>query len=636
MVDEATARDLAKRLRIDSIRATSAAGSGHPTSAMSAADLMAVLQCGHLHYDFDSPDDPNNDHLIFSKGHAAPLLYAMFRAAGAITDAELLSLRKHGSRLQGHPTPALPWVDVATGSLGQGLPIGVGIALAGKRLDQLPYRVWVLCGDSEMSEGSIWEAMEQAGHARLDNLVCILDTNRLGQRGPTMHGWDLAAFTRRARAFGWQALAIDGHDLSSIENAYVAAEAADGRPTMIVARTRKGRGASETEDVEGKHGQPLEDPERAIAEIGDVGPIKVVPPKPKGRAIPHRFTADGSVRRPRYPLDGDAVATRRAFGETAAALVRRRGDVVVLDGEVGNSTYLELARAAAPERHFQMFIAEQQLVASAVGFQVRGWRPILATFAAFLTRAYDFIRMAAISEANLCICGTHAGVSIGEDGPSQMAIEDIAALRAITGSTVLYPSDPNQAAALLEQMIDLPGISYLRATRAALPTLYEPDEEFPIGGAKVLRQSDADQVTLVAAGYTLHEALLAAGRLAREGISARVIDLYSVKPLDFETLRTAAQETDGRFVTVEDHRPEGGLGSAVLDAFADSDLRPRVVKLAVSDLPGSGTPEELLAASGIDAQAIVEAAKRIVVSRGYGRPPAGVGVRTMERRYGPT
>jgi len=623
MIDDETVRQLGLRLRIDSIRAAATANSGHPTSSMSAADLMAVLMARHLRYDFDAPENPNNDHLIFSKGHASPLLYSIYLAAGAITEEEFLTYRKFGSRLQGHPTPVLPWVDVATGSLGQGLPIGVGVALAGRDLDRLPYRTWVLCGDSEMAEGSIWEAVDHAGYLGLENLIAIIDVNRLGQRGPTMHQWDLDSYANRAQASGWHTIEIDGHDIDAIEDAYRDAEATEGRPTMIVAKTHKGSGASETDNVEGKHGQPLKDPEKAIHELGDIPPVHIQVQKPESTGIPHRFEVDPSTPRPRYEVGGDAVATRRAFGDALAALAQRRGDIVAVDGEVGNSTFLELTDQAEPERYFEMYIAEQQLMAAAVGFQVRHWTPFAATFAAFLSRAYDFVRMAVISQAKVAIMGSHAGVSIGEDGPSQMALEDLAEFRALGTSTVLYPSDPNQTAALVDAMADIPGISYMRTTRAALPTLYEPGEEFPVGGAKVLRSSAGDQVALISAGYTLHEALKAADALAEEGISARVIDLYSIKPLDLEILAAASTATGGRFVTVEDHWPEGGLGSAVVDAFADADARPRVVKLAVTHLPGSGTPDQLVNDVGIGARHIAEAARELV-ARGP-QIPVGVG-----------
>jgi len=604
--------ELAQRLRIDSIRAAASANSGHPTSSMSAADLMAVLMARHLHYDYDEPTNPNNDHLIFSKGHASPLVYSMFLAADAITDEDLLSFRKFGSKFEGHPTPVLPWVDVATGSLGQGLPIAAGIALCARDLDRLPYRVWALCGDSEMAEGSIWEAVDHAGKAGLDNLVAIIDVNRLGQRGETMHGWDLSSYTRRAEASGWAAIEVDGHDVAQIDRAYTEAVSTKGRPTMIVARTIKGYGATETANVEGKHGQPLKDPDKAIEELGNVPHVHVDVAKPDGTGTPHVFDADPSVPLPTYEVDGDPVPTRKAFGEGLAAVMRRRGDVTAIDGEVGNSTHLEETLKETPERYFEAYIAEQMMISTAVGFQVRGWTPFAATFAAFMSRAYDFIRMAVISQAKLCLNGSHAGVSIGEDGPSQMALEDLAEFRALGKSVVLYPSDPNQTVKLVEAMADYDGISYLRSTRSGFPTLYGPDEEFAIGGSRVVRESDDDQVTLIGAGVTLHEAVKAADALAEDGVNARVIDLYSVKPVDFDTLQAASQATGGRLVVVEDHWPEGGIGDAVLSAFADSDERPRVVKLAVTHLPGSGKMAELLADCGIDADHIVTAARRLV------------------------
>ncbi|HSC05084.1 MAG TPA: transketolase [Solirubrobacteraceae bacterium] len=616
MDDAAFWRELGQQLRVDSIRSSDAAGSGHPTSSMSAADLVAVLLAKHLHYDFGRPDDPRNDHLIFSKGHASPLYYSALKAAGAITDDELLTFRKLGSRLEGHPTPVLPWVDVATGSLGQGLPIGVGVALAGKRLDQLPYRVWVLCGDSEMAEGSMWEAFEHAAFNGLDNLTAIIDVNRLGQTRETMHGWDLDSYADRARAFGWHAIEIDGHDVEAIDGAYSEAAHTEGRPTVIVARTKKGKGASEVEDQPGKHGKPLSDASKAIEELGGDRKLGVEVAKPEGDASPQRIDPDHSVQWPRWGPD-DEVATRRAYGEALAALGAERGDVVALDGEVSNSTYSEIFAEAHPDRYFEMFIAEQQMIAAAVGMQVRGFRPFASTFAAFLTRAYDFVRMAAVSRAHICLAGSHAGSSIGEDGPSQMALEDLAAFRAVHSSVVLYPSDPNQAASLVRLMADHPGIAYMRTHRGATPTIYGPDDRFEIGGSRVLRSSGDDQITLVGAGVTLHEALKAADRLGDQGIAARVIDLYSVKPVDEETLRQAAADT-GAIVTVEDHWPEGGLGDAVLAALAEVE-GVRVHKLAVKDMPASGKPDELVHESGIDDDAIVAAARELV------RSPAGAG-----------
>ena len=602
-------RELVQQLRVDSIRSSDAAGSGHPTSAMSAADLMAVLLCDYLRYDFDNPDNPNNDRLVFSKGHASPLLYAMFKAAGAITDEEMLSFRKFGSRMQGHPTPAIDWVDVATGSLGQGLPIAVGTALAGKYLDRLPYRVWVLCGDSEMAEGSMWEAFEHAAFAGLDNLTAIIDVNRLGQRGETRHGWDLGKYSDRAKAFGWRAIEIDGHDFDQIDAAYSEAVETTGRPTAIIAKTVKGKGVSTIENLDGFHGKALEDAGAAIEELGGLREMAVDVAKPADGRAPHVFAAAKSDQ-PRYEV-GQAVATRRAYGDALAALGRERGDVVALDGEVGNSTYADAFAADLPDRFFEMYIAEQQLVASAVGMQVRGWNPFASTFATFFARAYDFIRMAAVSRANIKLVGSHAGVSIGPDGPSQMGLEDIASMRAVHGSTVLYPSDANQAAALVREMADLEGVVYLRTTREPTPVLYAAADVFPVGGSKVARSSGSDDVTIVGAGITLHAALEAADMLAEEGTAARVIDLYSIKPIDAESLVAAAAET-GRVVTVEDHWPEGGLGEAVLSAFAQAQVNPCVEVLAVRGMPASGTPSELMSAAGIDAEHIAKAARRLL------------------------
>jgi len=603
-------RELAAQLRVDSIRCSTAAGSGHPTSSMSAADLMAVLLARHLRYDWQRPHDPANDHLIFSKGHASPLLYSMFKAAGVVSDAELMTgYRRFGSRLEGHPTPILPWVDVATGSLGQGLPDGVGVALAGRYLDELPYRVWVLCGDSETAEGSIWEALDKAAHYGLANLTAIVDVNRLGQRGPTELGWDLDAYAGRVEAFGCHAMVIDGHDLGEIDKAFARAAGAD-RPTVILARTLKGRGFSEVQDREGWHGRALPEPmaERAIIELGGERHLTVTGPRPEGGTP--RAWPSGEVSLPRYEL-GAKVATRLAFGQALAA-VGARGTVVGLDGEVDNSTHLEEFAKAYPERYFEMYIAEQQLVAAAVGLSVRGYIPFAATFAAFFTRAYDFIRMSAISQANIRLCGSHSGVEIGADGPSQMALEDLAMMRAVHGSTILYPSDATSAAALTAQMADRDGIVYLRTTRGAYPVLYGPDETFRIGGAKLARSSPEDQVTLIGAGVTLHNSLAAADQLGQDAIRARVVDLYSVKPIDTQALLDAAAATGDRIVVTEDHYPAGGLGSAVLDAFNDAGHPVRIRHLAVQGLPGSGTPAELMEAAGISAGHIAQAARELL------------------------
>jgi transketolase len=576
---------------------------------MSAADLMAVLFTKYLRYDFDAPENTANDHLVFSKGHASPLLYSLYKAAGAIDDEELLTFREFGSRLQGHPTPELPWVDVATGSLGQGLPISVGIALAADRLEHSDLRVWVLCGDSELAEGSMWEAFEHAGYARLSNLVAIVDVNRLGQRGPTMHGWETNSLAARARACGWDVQEIDGHDLEAIDAAYGRAQEAD-RPAVIFARTKKGSGVAAVEDKENQHGKPLADPEAAVEELGGIRDVRVEvqsPPQPKPFEIERT-----AVERPSYEV-GEKVATRAAYGDALAWLGSIDEKVVALDGEVGNSTYAERFAAKHPDRFFEMYIAEQQMVAAAVGMQARGWKPFASSFGAFLSRAYDFVRMAAISDADLKLCGSHVGVSIGPDGPSQMALEDIASLRAVLDSVVLYPSDANQAVQLLDAMREHRGVSYLRATREATPVLYGADETFEIGGSHTVRSSDADAITLIGAGITLRECLTAAETLAEKGVSARVIDLYSVKPVDSETLLTAAAET-GALVTVEDHWAEGGIGETVAGVLAEAGSSTRLTRLAVSERPGSGPPADLLAAAGIDAEHIVAAAERALKS----------------------
>ncbi|MFE7776382.1 transketolase [Streptomyces sp. NPDC057445] len=600
--------ELGQQLRIDAVRAADAAGSGHPTSSMSAADIAAVLLANHLRYDFDDPGHPANDRLILSKGHASPLLYALYKAAGAIDDEELLRFRRLGSRLEGHPTPRLPWVDVATGSLGQGLPVGVGTALAGKYLDRIPYRVWVLCGDSEMAEGSVWEAVEHAAYERLGNLTLIVDVNRLGQRGPTRHGHDLDAYARRLKAFGWHTVEVDGHDVEAVDKALAEAAGSEERPTAVIAATYKGRGVAAVEDQEGKHGKPLPDADAAIRELGGPRFIGVEVQSP-----PSTRSADRDKGRPELPRfdRGSKEATRTAYGRALAALGSARDDIVALDGEVSDSTRAEYFKKEHPDRFFECYIAEQQLIAAAVGLQTRGWVPYASSFAAFLTRAHDFVRMAAVSRAGINVVGSHAGVAIGQDGPSQMGLEDLAMFRAVHGSTVLYPCDANQTARLVAAMADLEGVRYLRTSRGETPVIYEPDEEFPVGGSKVLRSSEDDRATIVAAGQTVHEALRASDALAADGIQVRVIDLYSVKPVDVETLNDAAGAT-GCILTVEDHHPEGGIGDAVADAFADGRPVPRLVRLAVRNMPASATPEEQMRASGIDAEAISAAVKLLV------------------------
>jgi transketolase len=598
-------RELGQQLRVDSVRAAAAAGSGHPTSSMSAADLMAVLFARYLRYDFAAPENKANDHLVFSKGHASPLLYSLYKLAGAIDEEELLTFREFGSRLQGHPTPEIPWVDVATGSLGQGLPISIGIALAGKRLEAGDYRVWVLCGDSELAEGSMWEAFEHAGHAGLDNMVAIVDVNRLGQRGPTMHEWDTSSWAARAAACGWDVQEIDGHDFEAIDAAYAKALAA-GAPAAIFARTKKGSGVAAVEDQPNQHGKPLADPEAAVEELGGVRSHRIEVAAPP-EAPPFEVEA-APVERPSYEL-GETVATRGAYGDALAWLGSIDESVVALDGEVGNSTYAERFAAKHPDRFFEMYIAEQQMIAAGVGLQARGWKPFASSFGAFLSRAYDFIRMAAISDADLKLCGSHVGVSIGPDGPSQMALEDIASLRAVLDSVVLYPSDANQTVALLDAMREHRGISYMRTTREATPILYQPDDHFAIGGSRTVRSTEADEITLIGAGITLHECVAAAGRLGGKGVGIRLIDLYSVKPVDAEAILKAAEETRA-LITVEDHWAEGGIGETVAGVLAEAASATPLTRLAVTTRPTSGPSEALLAAAGIDADHIVAAAEK--------------------------
>ena len=621
-IDLAIAGELAAQFRVDSVRSSTSAGSGHPTSSMSAADLLAVLVGRHLRYDWDNPRDDRNDHLIFSKGHASPLLYSVFRAVGVVSEEELMTgYRRFGSRLEGHPTPVLPWVDVATGSLGQGLPDGVGVALAGKYLDRIPYRVWVLCGDSEMAEGSMWEALDKASYYELSNLIALVDVNRLGQRGPTDLQWNIGAYRRRAEAFGARVLEINGHDLAEIDKAFTtAADGSGGQPTVVLARTIKGRGFSEVEDKNGWHGRPFPEDmaERAIAELGGMrnltvrGPLPDQVPPPAPVTIPGTPTLPDPPAPPKYAV-GEKVATRKAYGDALAALGTDNPRVVALDGEVSNSTHADEFAEAHPQRYFEMFIAEQQMIGAAVGLSVRHYIPFASTFAAFLTRAYDFIRMAAISQANIRLSGSHAGVEIGADGPSQMALEDLAMMRAVHGSTVLYPSDGTSTAALVREMAGQSGVSYIRTTRGGYPVLYDAAETFPISGSKVLRSTQHDAVALIGAGVTLHACLAAAENLAADGIHARVIDLYSVKPIDTETLLTAAAVTNGRLVVAEDHHPEGGLGSAVTQALLDAGPQTlQVTHLAVRDMPGSGTGGELMAAAGIDAKHIEAAARNLL------------------------
>lgn len=602
-------QQLANQLRVDSIRCTTKAGSGHPTSSMSGADLMAVLLAKYLRYDFDQPAHPNNDSLIFSKGHACPLLYSAYKAAGAITDEQLLSLRQFGSIFEGHPTPDIPWVEAATGSLGQGLSVGVGDALSGKYLDKLPFKVWVILGDSEMAEGSVWEGFQIASHYQLNNLIAIIDVNRLGQRGETMLGWQTDIYKARAEAFGWNAIVVDGHNIQEIDAAFAQVEGSD-KPVCIIAKTQKGHGATVTANIDNYHGKaiPAADAEKAIAELGGESHLTIKVNKPKN--LKPKTPRTKNVPKPEYAL-GEVVATRQAYGDALAAVGAQDADVVVLDAEVSNSTYAEFFKKEVPERFFEIYIAEQQLISAAVGLKNRRKKPFCSTFAAFFSRAFDQIRMGAISQADIKLCGSHAGVSIGEDGPSQMALEDLAMFRSVHGSTVLYPSDAVSTLALVETMKDLDGIVFLRSTREKTPVLYKSTEKFPIGGCKTVKRGDA--ATVIGAGITLHEAIKAAEELAKGGTKIRVIDLYSLKPLNKQTvatLRKAGEET-GHIIVAEDHWAQGGLGETVLAALAGSGIEkmPRFTHLCVKNMPTSGKPAELLDAAGISAKHIAAAVR---------------------------
>jgi transketolase len=602
----------ATRLRIHSVRATTAAGSGHPTSCASSAEIVATLFFSVMRYDPADPGNPAADVFILSKGHAAPVLYAAWAEAGAIPEAELLNLRKITSDLEGHPTPRLPFVDVATGSLGQGLSVGVGMALNARRLEKSDQRIYVLLGDGETAEGSVWEAASTAAHYRLGNLCATVDVNRLGQSEPTMLQHDLGRYRARWEAFGWQALAVDGHNVEELLAAYETAAGTAEQPTVILARTFKGRGIPLAEDRDGWHGRPFkkgEETETALraleSKLNGTG-AAWAPKRPPARPAPRG--ASGPMAGPAYQL-GEQAATREAFGSALAALGEANPLVVALDGDVKNSTYTEKFQKKFPERFFQGFIAEQNLLGATMGLATKGKIAFASTFACFFTRAYDFIRIAAISGINIKLVGTHAGVSIGEDGPTQMGLEDLAMLCAEPNYTVLYPCDGVSAWRATEIAAEIRGPVYVRTSRPKTPVIYGNEEKFEVGRCKVLRHSDRDRVTVVAAGVTVFEALKAHAQLAAEGIAVRVIDLFSVQPIDQQTLREAARATSGLVLTAEDHYAHGGIGDAVLAALATE--RVEVHKLAVREIPRSGTPEELLEKYGISAAAIVARVKAL-------------------------
>ena len=606
--------NIATRLRIDSVRSTTEAGSGHPSTCCSAAEIMAALFFGEMRYDPRDPANPDNDRFVLSKGHAAPILYAAWAEAGIITRDDLLTLRRIDSDLEGHPTPRLPWVDVATGSLGQGLCAGVGIALNARRIAS-DYRTYVLMGDGETAEGSVWEAAAFAVHESLDSLCGIIDINGLGQSQPTQWDHDINAYVARWSAFGWHTIAIDGHDLPAVLSALEQARRTRGRPTVILAKTVKGKGISFIEGKNGWHGKPLkkgEEADTALAELQSqfvpedeaAGP----PPAPTRRQRPAPTPA--KLGPPAYSL-GDKVATREAYGDAIARLGAADDRIVALDADVKNSTFSDKFEKQYPARFYQAFIAEQVMIGAAMGLAARGAIPFPSTFAAFLTRAYDFIRMAAISNVNIKMAGSHAGVSIGEDGPSQMALEDLAMMRAQPDIAVLYPCDAVSTERLLEKAAYHAGPVYMRTSRPKTPVIYGPEEQFDLGGLKVLRQSAADVATVIGAGVTVFEALKAYDELQKQGISIRVVDLYSLQPIDATTLVQCAEATKGRLITVEDHYRAGGIGDAVATAVSAHGFT--VKRLAVSEIPRSGTPEQLLDRYGISASHIVAAARAVTV-----------------------
>jgi transketolase len=598
---------IAARLRIHSLRMTTQAGSGHPTTCLSMAELAACLFFSEMRFNIRNPEDWGNDEFVLSKGHAAPILWAAYAEAGIIPEAELMDLRKISSRLEGHPTPRMNWVKAATGSLGQGLSVGVGLALA-QRLGRSPGRTFVLLGDGECAEGSVWEAANAAVHFRLKNLVAVVDINRLGQSGATMHGHDIAAYARKFKAFGWAVYRVNGHDIPAILATFEAIRKAGG-PAVVLAKTLKGKGVSFLEDRNGWHGKPLQekDLQKALQEIGPAPSIdaaKLI--RPPRKASPPRWAKDLGFERTAY---AEKTATRLAYGIALQSLGRVNGWVVALDGDVKNSTYADKFFDSFPARSFQSFIAEQNMVGMGMGMSAKGFIPFVATFAAFLSRAHDQVRMAAYSFANLKLCGSHVGVSIGEDGPSQMGLEDLAIFRPIPGCVVLYPSDAFSAEACVEAAARYRGLAYIRTSRPATPLLYSREEKFEIGGSKVLRRGKGDAVTVIAAGITVFEALKAWEELQKERTGLRIIDAYSIQPLDKETIAREVAGTDGRAVVVEDHFPAGGLGEAVAAALAGS---ARIIHLCVRELPRSGKPAELLDTYGISASHIVRAVKELM------------------------
>ncbi len=609
---------ISKILRYYIILSSSTAGSGHPTSSLSAVELMAMLYFKYLRYDFDNPDNRYNDRLIFSKGHATPLLYSLYKAAGKISEDELLTYRTLYSPLQGHPTPETPYVDVATGSLGMGLSFGLGMALANK-VDSINNKTYILLGDGEVAEGNVWEALELAAYYKVNSLVGILDVNRLAETGETMLGYDVETYSKRINAFGWNSLCIDGHDFEQIDNAFQKAQIQE-KPFMIIAKTVKGKGISFLEDKENRHGKALKDKEleNALLEVNLSQQEKELTfsvHKPElNLPIKHEDFDFSSVQLQdcisELVSESQPVATRQAYGTALSHLVKESANLYVLDGDLSDSTFSGLSEKVKPAQFFNMFIAEQNMIAAGTGMTKMGKTVFASTFAAFLTRAYDQIRMSSLSESDIKITGSHVGVSIGEDGASQMGLEDIAMMRAVFNSTILYPSDAVSTVKLVQKIPSLPNITYLRTTRKPTPVIYSGEEDFPIGKFKTLKSSSSDQCLIISAGVTVHEALKAYYSLIKENIKIRVVDLYTVKPLDDVELRASAASCKNRVITVEDHYFEGGIGDAVLNVFANGSAN--IVKMAVTSRPHSGKPEQLLEYYGLSAEHIISQVKSLI------------------------
>lgn len=607
-------KELAKTIRYYSLISTTEAGSGHPTSSLSATDLMAELFFdGFFHYDIKNIENPNNDKLIFSKGHASPLFFSLWAAAGACAYEELMTLRKFGSRLEGHPTKKFPFTEANTGSLGQGLSIGAGFALNALYLHKSVYKTYVLLGDSEMAEGSNWEAAAFASYYKLHNLIAIIDVNRLGQTGETMYGWNTQIYESRFKSFGWETIIIDGHDIEQIRHAYDSAQKSS-KPFVIIAKTVKGKGIKMLEDKLNWHGKTLskQDLEIALKDLGEINETLT-----GTLTLPESLDVQKSVHdTPDHTIGfsiyekGVLVATRKAYGNALVHLGKEYQDVVVLDAETQNSTYSEIFQQSFPDRFFEMYIAEQNMVGVATGLARRQNIPFISTFTAFFTRAFDQIRMAQYSGVPIKFVGSHAGVSIGEDGSSQMGLEDISMFSSLLDSVVLYPSDAVSTEKLIFEAYKNPGIVYVRTTRKETPVLYDNNEQFPIGKSKTLRQSERDSITVIGAGVTLHEALGAYEQLQKEGITIRVVDLYSIKPVDSEMLLKATKETKA-IISVEDHYLHGGIGSSIASALSNLDIHIPHHIMAVNKMPMSGSPHELLEYEEISAKAIVAKVKEI-------------------------